>query len=132
MTNRLSPLGRTAREIAASAAILLAIAGCSTSPDTFQVEDATTVASFDYDFAIPAGAGEAIDSGEPLEILPAEIEARVGESIRIVNNDDRGHVVGIWFVGAGETMSQTFVSPGELAGECSVHPSGQISVTVTA
>lgn len=128
----MTSLGRTAREIAASAAILLAVAGCSNTPDVFEVEDAIATAAFTYDFAIPAGTGDDIDRGELVEILPAEISARVGESIRIVNNDDRGHAIGIWFVGAGETMSQTFISPGELSGQCSVHPSGQLSVIVTA
>jgi len=33
---------------------------------------------------------------------------------------------------AGETMRQTFKSPGEFIGECTVHPSGQIAVTVSA
>jgi len=29
-------------------------------------------------------------------------------------------------------MRQTFASPGEFIGECTVHPSGQIKVTISA
>jgi len=121
----------TVREIAASAAILLSIAGCSSSPAAFEQVDAAAAAIADYDFVIPAGAGTALDAGTPLEILPAELDADVGETIQIVNEDDRGHLVGPWFVGAGETLRQTFQSPGEFIGECSVHPSGQIRVIIS-
>ena len=84
----------------------------------------------EYDYTIPAGAGARIDAGEQLDIVPAELVVRVGESIRIVNDDDRGHVVGIFYVGAGETMVQSFTSAGELSGDCSVHPSGQFTLKV--
>jgi plastocyanin len=79
---------------------------------------------------IPRGAGEALDAGEPLEILPAELVVTVGETIRIVNDDDRGHNVGPFFVGAGETLSQRFSSPGEFVGVCTVHPSGELVLIV--
>jgi len=123
---------RTARDLAASAAILLAIAGCSGSDETFGVDDAVETVIADFDFTIPPGAGLALDTGSPLEILPARLDAKVGETIQIVNEDDRGHLVGPWFVGAGQTLRQTFASPGEFIGECSVHPSGQIRVIITA
>lgn len=79
---------------------------------------------------IPAGAGEALDAGKPLEILPGELVVTVGETIRVVNEDDRGHNVGPFFVGAGETLSQRFSSPGEFVGVCTVHPSGELVLVV--
>jgi plastocyanin len=83
-----------------------------------------------YDYVIPVGAGEALDAGEPLAILPGELVVTVGETIRIVNEDDRGHNVGPFFVGAGETLSQRFSSPGEFVGVCTVHPSGELVLVV--
>lgn len=83
-----------------------------------------------YEYVIPPGAGEALDAGEPLEILPGELVVTVGETIRVVNNDDRGHNVGPFFVGAGETLSQRFSSAGEFVGVCTVHPSGQLVLVV--
>lgn len=85
-----------------------------------------------YTYTIPLGAGEALDAGTPLEILPAELNAHVGESIEIVNLDDRGHSVGPWFVGEGETVRQEFTSPGTFEGTCTVHPSGQLVLNVAA
>ncbi|MGA9278480.1 cupredoxin domain-containing protein, partial [Ilumatobacter sp.] len=85
-----------------------------------------------YEFTIPAGAGEALDAGEPLEILPATLDVNVGETIEIVNLDDRGHNVGPWFVGADETIRQEFTSPGSFEGVCTVHPSGELVLNVSA
>ena len=99
--------------------------------DPVTVNGAATVAP-EYDVVIPAGSGARIDAGEQLDILPGELVVRVGESIRIVNHDDRGHVVGIFYVGAGETLIQTFTTAGELSGDCSVHPSGRFTLKVVA
>ncbi len=85
----------------------------------------------DYRYVIPAGSGDAQDRGESIDILPASLDAKVGEVIEIINEDDRGHLVGAFFVGAGETVRQEFSSPGTFSGTCSVHPSGQIVITVT-
>ena len=85
-----------------------------------------------YDYTIPPGAGDALDAGTPLEILPAELVVTVGETIRIVNDDERGHNVGPWFVGANETLRQEFTSEGEFEGVCTVHPSGQLILVVEA
>ncbi len=84
-----------------------------------------------YEFTIPLGAGEALDAGEPLEILPGELTTTVGETIRIVNLDERGHSVGPWVVGANETVNQEFTSAGTFEGVCTVHPSGQLVLVVS-
>lgn len=105
------------------------VTGCGFGSE-LTVDEAATDESATYLFVIPAGAGEALDRGEPLEILPAELEVKVGEIIEIVNEDDRGHLVGPFFVGANEIMRQQFASPGEYQGICTVHPSGEITLTV--
>ena len=87
-------------------------------------------AEFEHDFLIPAGTGDRIDAGEAIEIVPREMVVSVGEAIRIVNQDDRGHTVGVFYVGAGETLTKRFQSPGVLEGECTVHPSGAFTLRV--
>ena len=109
-------------------AAALVVASCGGGTDAIQLEDAAGAA--DYSFTIPAGAGEAYDRGEPLEILPGELRVRVGEVIEIVNRDDRGHLVGPFYVGEGETLRQRFASPGEFIGICTVHPSGELVLEV--
>lgn len=84
----------------------------------------------DYEYLIAQGTGDRIRAGENVEILPAELEVRVGETIRIVNEDDEGHFVGVFYVAAGETVTQRFASPGEYTGQCTIHPSGQLSLRI--
>lgn len=109
-------------------ALVLALAGCGADDSLFRNDDSAAVA--DYSYTIPAGSGDAIDRGEPLDILPGELDVHVGELLELVNLDDRGHLVGPFFVGSGETLRQRFNSPGEFVGACSVHPSGEFILTV--
>lgn len=97
-----------------------------------QLADAGDAAIFEHEYYIPLGTAGRIDAGEQVEIVPRELEVRVGEAIRIVNDDVEGHVVGVFFVGAGETLSQRFTAPGVLAGECSVHSGGEFTLRVQA
>ncbi len=110
--------------------VALVTAGCgSKQPEgLFSSDDSGTAP--DYLYIIPMGSGEAIDRGESLDILPAELTVTVGEVIEIINEDDRGHLVGPFFVGRGETLRQRFTDPGTFIGECTVHPSGQIILNV--
>jgi plastocyanin len=119
--------------LAVATVAVVGLTGCgsdsSSDPATEVIEsvDAAT-----YEYVIPRGAGEALDAGTPLEVLPGELEVRVGETIRIVNEDDRGHSVGPFFVGANETLTQQFSSPGEFVGVCTVHPTGEFVLVVSA
>lgn len=116
----------------ALAALLGGVAtGCGGDDGTVEVAEPAADRQADYLFTIPAGTGEAMDRGEQVEILPAELTVEVGEVLEIVNEDDRGHLVGPFFVGEGERLRQEFTSPGEFQGICTVHPSGQFVLTVT-
>jgi hypothetical protein len=111
------------------------LVGCSGDDDAtgkVQVSDVGDDVEFAYDYEIPPGTADRIANGEDVEIIPQELVMHVGESIRIVNDDDVGHIVGVFYVGAGETLTQRFDSPGELSGECSVHPSGSFTLVVEA
>lgn len=116
-------------ERGSSSATTVAAEGSVSDEDLYS--DDSEGGDADYSYVIPAGAGEALDAGEPLEILPARLEVQVGQTIEIVNEDDRGHLVGPFFVGEGETLRQRFSSPGEFIGLCTVHPSGELRLIIT-
>jgi hypothetical protein len=118
----------------AGLAVLSVVAGCGSGDDrrTAAVAAATASDAADFSYVIPPGTGERIDRGEPVDIIPGNLDARVGQVLRIVNEDTRGHLVGPFFVGKGETLTQRFASAGTLSGACSIHPSGEITVTVRA
>jgi hypothetical protein len=106
------------------------VASCGSGTDALVVADASS-GPVDYDYFIPSGTGERIRGGENIAILPAELDVRVGDVIRIVNDDSEGHFVGIFYVGPNEQVTQRFASPGEFVGNCSVHPSGTITLVVS-
>lgn len=109
--------------------VVAACGGDSGRDGALVVEDPTAM-EVDYEYTIPLGTGDRFDAGEVVEILPGEMTVRVGEVMRIVNQDDRQHLIGPFFVGAGETLTQRFASPGEFTGLCTVHPSGEFVLTV--
>jgi plastocyanin len=95
-----------------------------------QLESADDATVFTWNYVIPEGTASRINAGERVEIVPAELTVAIGDTIRIVNDDIVDHVVGVFYVGSGETLTQRFQSAGVLEGECSVHPSGAFTLTV--
>ena len=123
---------RLAALVLASACAFGAVAGCGDDASQPATEAVSIAEAATFEYVIPAGAGEALDAGTPLEILPAELQVNVGDTIRIENQDDRGHTVGPFFVGANETLTQRFSTPGDFVGVCTVHPSGELVLIVNA
>ena len=118
------------RRLVALLAIALLVAGCGSSESDPLFRDDGSDAAPDYSYTIPAGTGEAIDRGDSVDILPQELIVQVGEVLELINLDSRGHLVGPFFVGRGETLRQRFNATGTFIGECSVHDSGEIVLTV--
>ena len=121
---------RTLAVMVAVASLLVACGDDDAREGALVVDDPTAITA-DYEYVIPLGTGARFDAGEAVEILPGELVVRVGEVMRIVNLDDRNHLIGPFFVGAGETLTQRFASAGEFTGLCTVHPSGEFVLTVT-
>ena len=119
------------RYLGAILAVALLVTACGSEDLGPLLADDDSAENADYSYTIPAGSGEAIDRGEALDILPGELKAEVGELFELINLDDRGHLVGPFYVGKGETLRQRFNAPGTFIGACSVHPSGEIVLTVT-
>ncbi len=117
----------TVRSIVLVAVLGLVVASCGFGAGS---GDGDGAGQPTFDYVIPAGSYARLEAGEKLDILPAEMEAELNDTIQIVNLDDRPHVLGPWFVGPGETLRQRFVTAGVFEGQCSVHPSGQFSITV--
>lgn len=73
-------------------------------------------ASVIHDFVVPAGTGKRQELGEELDFIPQPLEVRVGDSIRVRNDDGQLVRLGLFDVQAGETVSMAFNSPGEMEG----------------
>ena len=94
------------------------------------VTSADDADEYQHDYLIPPGTAARIEAGEEIEIVPAELIVEVGDALRIINADSTDHIVGVFFVAAGETLTQRFNSEAVLEGECSVHPSGAFTLRV--
>lgn len=125
--------------IAATLTLPVAASACagkerSTSTTSQQVETAPLGADEEatFEYLIPYGTGVKIDAGQTIDIMPNDIPAKVGDSIRIVNQDSRDIVVGPFFIGANKTLAMRFTREGTLSGTCDLNASGEITITVTA
>lgn len=85
----------------------------------------------EYRVVIPMGTGEQIDAGEPVELIPAELDLDLYTSFVVENHDERLHEVGPFSVRPGETLSYQFTQAGTYKGTCTVHPSGDVTIVVT-
>ncbi|MGB8862118.1 MAG: hypothetical protein WCC60_22875 [Ilumatobacteraceae bacterium] len=125
------------RQFLARAAMTLCVVvagvGCGTDRSKDLVEtnplgpDDTTT----YEYVVPFGTGNRLDGGEVVEIMPQTLQVKVGESIRITNDDIRDYMIGPFFVTAGQTLAMRFTHKGRLSGICLVNPEGEFVIEVT-
>lgn len=88
--------------------------------------------STDHRFVIPEGTDARLDAGEDVDVIPQELDVQVGDTLTVVNDDVVPHFVGVSLVPPGEVRSYPFPSPGTFQSACTVHPRGNIDITVSA
>jgi plastocyanin len=113
MHRRLMWLGLSALVVLAAGALLLVMA-----------HDPGPVPGVDHQFVVPDGTGTTLDAGGSVEILPRDLEVRVGDRIVVFNEDTRTHAVGPWTVRAGDTFRFRFKAVGRYDSHCSLHRGG--------
>jgi plastocyanin len=64
-------------------------------------------------------------------VFPTFLDVKVGDTIRIINDDDRGHTMGTFYVLAKSTLTYRFTTAGVFKGECTVNPGQEFVLTVT-
>lgn len=126
----------SSRRLAAAAAAclsLLAVTSCGGDRDKAKIGQAENVSASEaatYEYNVPFGTGNRMDSGEVVEIMPSTLTVKVGESIRIDNDDIRDYMIGPFFVMAGQTLAMRFTQPGTIEGVCQINPEGKFVITV--
>jgi hypothetical protein len=113
MHRRLLWLGLPALVVLAAVALTLVM-----------THDPGPVPGVDHQFVVPAGTGTTLDAGGSVEILPRDLEVRVGDRIVVLNEDTRAHAVGPWTVPAGDTFRFRFKAVGRYDSHCSLHSGG--------
>lgn len=70
---------------------------------------------------VPDGTAARIARGEQVDIVGDRINARVGDRLRLVNHDNRSHMIGPFLVGPGQRVESLLARAGSYEGECSLH-----------
>lgn len=87
--------------------LALALVACGPAPEVMEL-------------VVPPGTRALLAAGERVDVMPAEITLRVGDTLRIRNDDSSRHAVGPYVVQAGETVDVTYGEPGRFEGMCSL------------
>lgn len=82
-------------------------------------------------FVVPDGAAEDAYFGKKVDVMPPEVDLRVGDTLVIRNDDSQTASVGPFTVRSGETLRQTFRRPQTLIGECTLSGTGEVKIVVT-
>jgi hypothetical protein len=82
------------------------------------------------EIVIPADAQARLDAGERVAILETEIRVKVGETVRIRNDDVVDHVIGPYYLQSGAALQQTYRTPQTIQYVCFVNPTEAISLVV--
>lgn len=110
--------------LAALAAVLLgvAVAACGGNGDgRGQV----------YEIVVPLGTQERLNRGETVSVMPSLLEFRVGDTLRIRNEDVVTQAVGPYEVRPGEQFELRYGSPGHYEGMCSLSEDEVYEIVIT-
>jgi plastocyanin len=80
---------------------------------------------------VPVGTQARLAVGETVTIMPSEISLRVGDTLRIRNEDVVDQAVGPYVVAAGETVEMTYGTPGRYEGMCPLSEGSTYLIEIT-
>jgi plastocyanin len=83
------------------------------------------------EIVIPYGTMERLGRGEDVVVMPAELQFKVGDTLRIRNEDIVDQSVGPYMVRAGQQFELTYGSPGRFEGSCPLSEGKRYDIVVT-
>ena len=86
----------------------------------------------DHRFVIPAGTAARLEAGEEVEVLPARIELRSGDSVTLVNDDDVTQGSGFLVAPPHDSVTYEFNRAGTYVAACTLHPGGSLEIVVSS
>lgn len=82
------------------------------------------------ELTIPAGTAEMIRAGEVPPEIPKDMRFVVGDTLKVINQDDENHQLGLLWIPAASTASLKLESVENLLVECSFQTSSYMGITV--
>lgn len=83
------------------------------------------------EIVVPAGTAERLARGEEVRVMPSVLRFRVGDTLRIRNEDSVPQSVGPYQVMAGGEFSLTYGAPGRFEGICPLSEGDTYEIIVT-
>ncbi len=83
------------------------------------------------EIVIPEGTQAKLDRGELVNVMPAELYFKVGDVIRIRNDDSVDQFAGPFRVQAETQFELKFGSPGQYGGYCSLSGGADYKIVIT-
>ncbi len=83
------------------------------------------------EIVVPAGTQAKLDRGELVDVMPSELYFRVGDTIRIRNDDTADQYAGPYLVQAGTQFELKYGSPGKYGGLCSLSGGSTYLIVIT-
>lgn len=84
-----------------------------------------------YEIVVPLGTQERLNRGETVSVMPSLLEFRVGDTLRIRNEDVVTQAVGPYEVRPGEQFELRYGSPGHYEGMCSLSEDEVYEIVIT-
>jgi plastocyanin len=126
VTRLREPTHRSARGFLAALMIpLLALAAISCSDGGAKAKAKVV------EIVVPAGTQAKLDRGELVDVMPAELYFKVGDVIRIRNDDSVDQYAGPYLVQAGQQFELKFGSPGKYGGLCNLSGGSTYLIVIT-
>ncbi len=72
------------------------------------------------EIVVPPGTQDRLDRGELVNVMPAKLEFRVGDTIRVRNDDDAVQYAGPYRIEAGQQFELTYGAAGRYGGYCNL------------
>ncbi len=83
------------------------------------------------DIIVPPGTQDKLDRGELVNVMPALLEFRVGDTLRVRNDDSNVQFAGPYRVRPGEQFELKFGAPGRFAGLCELSGGARYEIIIT-
>jgi hypothetical protein len=83
------------------------------------------------EIVVPTGTQAKLNRGETVQVMPARLEFRVGDVLRVRNDDVVDQYVGPYLVVAGQQFELRFGAPGRYAGLCNLSGGSSYEIVIT-
>ena len=80
---------------------------------------------------VPAGTQDKLDRGEIVDVMPALLEFRVGDTLRVRNDDSHVQYAGPYRVLPGEQFELVYGAPGRYGGLCDLSGNSRYEIIIT-